>query len=139
MKCRLTEYLSDNNLQNSHQSAYIKSRSTKYALLYVHGHIIEAMSLQKVTALTLLVLDLSAAFDTIDHAILLEHLFSWFEITSTALAWLTSQLQNRSFMSLLTVVITAIQLLINFSMAYLKGLFLVLFSSSYTLLHSALF
>ena len=39
------------------------------------------------------------------------------------------------FMSLL---ITAIHLLINFSMAYLKGLFSVLFSSSHKLLHSAL-
>ena len=95
VKSRLTEYLSDNNLLNSHQSAYIKSHSTESALLSVHDHIIKAMSLQKVTALTLL--DLSAAFDTIDHSILLERLSSWFGITSTALAWLKSYLQNRSF------------------------------------------
>lgn len=94
-KNRLTEYLSDNNLLNSHQSAYIKSHSTESALLSVHDHIIKAMSLQKVTCLTLL--DLSAAFDTIDHSILLERLSSWFGITSTALGWLKSYLQNRSF------------------------------------------
>jgi Reverse transcriptase (RNA-dependent DNA polymerase) len=93
VKSRLTEYLTDNNLLNSHQ--YIKSHSTESALLSVHDHIIKAMSLQKVTALTLL--DLSAAFDTIDHSILLERLSSWFRITTTALAWLKPYLHNRSF------------------------------------------
>ena len=95
VKLRLVDHLSTNNLLNSFQSAYIKHHSTETTLLSVHDHIINAMSHQQVTCLTLL--DLSAAFDTIDHSILLERLSSWFGITSTALSWLKSYLLNRSF------------------------------------------
>ena len=95
VKQRLTDYLSSNNLLNPNQSAYIKSHSTETTLLSVHDHIIKALSLQRVTCLTLL--DLSAAFDTIDHSILLERLSSWFGITSTALSWIKSYLSHRSF------------------------------------------
>src|SRR5574339_775732 len=42
-------------------------------------------------------LDLSAAFDTIDHGILLERLSSWFEICGSALSWLSSFLIDRTF------------------------------------------
>jgi exonuclease III len=95
VKLRLVDYLSNNNLLNSFQSAYIKHHSTETALLSVHDHIIRAISHQQVTCLTLL--DLSAAFDTIDHSILLERLSSWFGISSTALSWIKSYLLNRSF------------------------------------------
>jgi hypothetical protein len=95
VKKRLLDHLSDNNLLNPFQSAYLKSHSTETALLSLHDHIIRAMSQQQITCLCLL--DLSAAFDTTDHSILLQRLSSWFDISNTALAWIKSYLYNRSF------------------------------------------
>ncbi len=51
------------------------------------------MDRKEVTALTLL--DLSAAFDTIDHHTLFETLTDWFNIQGSALSWLKSYLTNR--------------------------------------------
>ena len=95
VKQRLTHHLSSNGLLNSFQSAYTKHHSTESTLLAVHDHIIKAMSQQKITALCLL--DLSAAFDTIDHSILIHRLSSWFGFKGTVLSWLQSYLSSRNF------------------------------------------
>ena len=43
----------------------------------------------------LVLLDLSAAFDTIDHDTLIDCLTSWFSVGSTVLGWFTSYLKGR--------------------------------------------
>lgn len=95
VKSRLTNHLSSNSLFNSYQSAYSKYHSTETALLSVHDHIIKAIGCQKITALCLL--DLSAAFDTIDHQILLDRLSTWFGLGNTVLSWIRSYLSSRFF------------------------------------------
>jgi len=85
------------------------------------------MSHQQVTCLTLF--DLFAAFDTIDHSILLERLSSWFRMPSTALSWIKSYLLNRSFdVNIENSKSSVFQLLYAVS----QGSVLVLYSSSYT-------
>ena len=76
VKNRLVTHLSTNSLFNKHQSAYTQHHSAETVLLSVHDHIIRSISTQKLTCLCLL--DLSSAFDTIDHSILLDRLCSWF-------------------------------------------------------------
>ena len=55
--------------------------------------IIISMDKGEVTALTLL--DLSAAFDTIDHATITDRLSDWYGISGQAQIWFSSYLQNR--------------------------------------------
>jgi len=91
---RLSVHLSSNDLFNKHQSAYTKHRSTETVLLSVCNTITNAMSNQRITGLCML--DLSAAFDTIDHSILLERLSCWFGIRGSVLSWFTSYLKDRT-------------------------------------------
>ena len=76
------------------QSAYRKFHSTETALLRIYNDFLFSIDQKKISALN--VLDLSAAFDTIDHSILLTRLTSNFGITGTALSLLTSYLHDRS-------------------------------------------
>ena len=90
---RLQAHIKNNHLCNPLQSAYRKHHSTESALLKVHNDIIISMDKGEVTALTLL--DLSAAFDTIDHATLTDRLSDWYGISGQARIWFSSYLQNR--------------------------------------------
>src|SRR5437867_7137251 len=64
------------------------------ALLRIYNDLLVSISQHKLSALVLL--DLSAAFDTIDHNILLSRLTSNFGISGSALSLISSYLSNRS-------------------------------------------
>ena len=75
------------------QSAYKKFHSTETALLKIQNDILLSIDQQK--CVLLLLLDLSAAFDTVDHSILLNRLEKRFGITGSALKWVLSYFENR--------------------------------------------
>ena len=66
---QLKHYLTENKLTETYQSAYVPNKSTETALLKVQSDILNAVDSREV--ILLVMLDLSAAFDTIDHGILL--------------------------------------------------------------------
>ena len=92
--CRqLTAYLESGSLLPQHQSAYRANHSTETAVLRVFSDLVAASDADKISLLALL--DLSAAFDTMDYDILFHRLESDFGVTGPALAWLKSYLQGR--------------------------------------------
>jgi len=76
------------------QSAYRKGHSTETALLEVLDGVFTAADDKQVTVL--IGLDLSAAFDTVDHRLLLDRLRLEFEVTEILLRWLQSYLEGRT-------------------------------------------
>ncbi len=90
---RLKSHLHEHNLNEQMQSAYRSNHSTETALLCVHDDVMNAMDNRKITLFVLL--DLSSAFDTIDHDILFHRLESRLGITGTCLEWFKSYLRDR--------------------------------------------
>ena len=87
---QLTSHINKNKLD---QSAYKPEHSTETALLSIKNEIHLSLACGKPTALVLFYL--SAAFDTIDHNILLGYLKSWFGLGGTVLKWFASYLSDR--------------------------------------------
>ena len=82
---QLLIYLNENELLPSVQSAYRQLFSTETAVLKVVTDVLMAMDRGQITLLFMF--DLSAAFDTVDHAILLRRLEVSFGIRGVALNW----------------------------------------------------
>ena len=88
-----TEYKSKIGMAEQYQSAYKAAHSTETTLLKVKMDILAAID-QK-DAMCLILLDLSAAFDMVNHEMLLNHLKFRFGITNTVLKWIESYLTGR--------------------------------------------
>ena len=91
---QLVQYIDDNNFDEKLQSAYKKLHSTETALLRIHDDILRTVD-RGCTVVSLL-LDLSAAFDTVDHGLLLPRLSTRFGIKGKVLAWFKSYPTDRS-------------------------------------------
>ena len=92
---QLFKHCDDNCLLPDFQSAYHVNYSTETSLASMTNDILWAMEEQHITMMV--ILDLSVAFDTMDHNILLKILESQFRATDTALKWFDNYLRPRSF------------------------------------------
>jgi len=88
------QHCTQNSLLPARQSAYRRHFSTETALLIVHNDIVRAVDRGDLDPLVLL--DLSAAFDTVDHGCLLPILERRFCVDGDAVEWFKSCLSNRS-------------------------------------------
>ena len=91
---RLLDHLTLNGLHEEYQSAYKMLHSTETALLRVQHDI--ASELDKNHAMLFVMLDLSSAFDAIDHEHLLTLLHDEYGVRETALSWFRTYLEGRT-------------------------------------------
>jgi len=90
---QLNDYLTATNLLPRCQSAYRRHHSMEIDMVRVLSDALTAADTRQVTLLGLL--DMSAAFDCVDHSILLQRLERNFGISGLAIQWLTSFLTDR--------------------------------------------
>ena len=90
---RLNDHLSRNNLNIPFQSAYKKHHNTETLLIRIVNDLLIATDENKETVVMLL--DLSAAFDTVDHTKLLHILCKDIGISGNALKWFKRFLSGR--------------------------------------------
>lgn len=91
---QLNNHLLVNDLFSTFQSAYRCHHSTETAMLRITNDI--NLALDNHDDVILVLLDLSSAFDTIDHTILINRLQSKYGITGTVLKWIKSYLSLRT-------------------------------------------
>jgi hypothetical protein len=91
---RLNHHASQHNLLPKNQSAYRQNHSCESALLRLVNDLLCDMEHQEVTAL--IAINLSAAFDTVDHEILLDVVKQQYGVSDKALCWIGSYLNERT-------------------------------------------
>ncbi len=90
---QLISHLTENNLFEPLQSGFRKFYSTETALVKVTNDLLIASDSGYFSILILL--DLSAAFDTVDHLVLITRLETDFGVSDIALNWFRSYLSDR--------------------------------------------
>ena len=90
---QINEHIAQEGISNIDLSVYRTFHSTEMALLKIEIDI--ATSMDKGTAAGLVLLDLCAAFDTIDHSILFDCLQHWYDIDKVVLNWVQSGFNSR--------------------------------------------
>ena len=90
---QLRLHLQHNNIEDPFQSAYRPSHSVETAIVCIQDGVLRSLDARKHVALVLL--DPSAAFDTIDHCILLDELHR-IGVRGDALRWMSSYLTDRT-------------------------------------------
>ena len=91
---QLLFFLHSNNLMPQCQSGYRRFHSCETALLHVLSNLYSASDAKQISLLALL--DMSAAFDCVDHITLLRRLSSSYGISGNVYAWFESYLNKRS-------------------------------------------
>jgi len=95
VQTRIQALFDSNGLMPKMQSAYRRFHSTETAVTKVFSDLLVAADNGQMSALC--VLDLTAAFDTVDHDLLLLWLERQFGLRGIVLAWLRSYLSGRTF------------------------------------------
>ena len=91
---QLQAHLDTNGLHVKFQSAYRRGHSTETALLRILNDLL--VMIDGGNNAVLVLLDLSAAFDTLDHTLLLQRLHAEIGLDGSALDWFSSYLSWRS-------------------------------------------
>ena len=94
MLAQLLTHLRHHGLLELSQSAYKKCHSTETALVRVINDLLCASDSDQVSILAML--DLSAAFDTLDHEILIDRLSTTFGCSGCVGSWFKSYLTKRT-------------------------------------------
>ena len=97
MMQQLNDHIAINELDNPVQSAYKKYHSCETSLTKFVNDLLWSMENSSLNALVATDLKLSAAFDTVDHQVLVSVLENKFGIKDTALRWFRSFLHDRQF------------------------------------------
>ena len=91
---QVTKHMQSNRTSEVMQSAYKANHSTETAIIWIFNKLLTELDNNHAVLVSLL--DVSAAFDTVDHEILLKRLRETHGISGQALNWFASYLADRS-------------------------------------------